>query len=60
MFFLIGGYDENETYGRLFQISIPDNPKPVEQIENNFGIIWGGTYKSENYTLNVHDALQTF
>lgn len=43
MTFVIGGFDEGEPYGRVFQIDIPSNPAPIEQTPGNqFGITWGG------------------
>lgn len=42
MFFLVGGFDEGTNYGRLFQVSIPDSPAPIEQAANEFGISMGG------------------
>lgn len=42
MVFYIGGYDESEPYGKVFQISIPSSPVPVEQNPNTFGISIGG------------------
>jgi len=40
--FLVGGYDEDVPYGRVFQIAIPSNPDPIEQNKDQFGITWGG------------------
>ena len=43
MTFVIGGFDEGEPYGRVFQIDIPGNPAPTEKNPGNqFGITWGG------------------
>ncbi|HEY3131616.1 MAG TPA: hypothetical protein VGL91_19335 [Acidobacteriota bacterium] len=42
MVFLIGGYDENEPYGRVFEVTIPSNPKPKEWHPKSFGAVWGG------------------
>lgn len=42
MVFLVGGYDEKEPYGRVFALTIPTAPKPVEQSPNLFGATWGG------------------
>jgi hypothetical protein len=43
MVFLVGGYDENEPYGKVFELSIPTNPVPTERIPmGEFGIVWGG------------------
>lgn len=44
MAFVVGGFNENEPYGRVFLIEIPKRPDPVEQQPrpNEFGITWGG------------------
>jgi hypothetical protein len=42
MVFLVAGYNENEPYGRVYQIAIPSAPKPVEQNVNEFGLTYGG------------------
>jgi hypothetical protein len=42
MIFFVGGYDEGEAYGRLFQISIPLLPVPQEMHAGTFGVQWGG------------------
>lgn len=42
MTFIIGGYDDNQPYGNVFQFDIPNSPNPKEHHENSFGIVWGG------------------
>ena len=44
MTFVVGGFDQDEPYGRVFVIDIPRKPTPVEQNANpgEFGITWGG------------------
>lgn len=42
LIFLVGGYDQDAPYGRVFQIVIPGNPDPIEQNKDQFGITWGG------------------
>ena len=44
MVFLVGGYDANDPYGKVFQFSIPVSPKPreVHAGSNQFGMVWGG------------------
>ena len=42
MIFLIGGFDEGDTYGRVFQVDIPRASTPVEQSVNDFGLTFGG------------------
>ena len=41
--FLIGGYDEEQPYGRAFELSIPNGSKPFERHPSpEFGMVWGG------------------
>jgi hypothetical protein len=44
MTFVVGGFNQEEPYGRVFVVEIPVKPKPVEQQANpgEFGITWGG------------------
>jgi hypothetical protein len=42
MVFLVGGYDENASYGKIFEIAIPQNPTPIEHNPGIFGVVWGG------------------
>jgi hypothetical protein len=42
MIFNVGGYDENQPYGVVYQFEIPYKPDPVEQHKDGFGISWGG------------------
>lgn len=42
MIFLVGGYDPDAAYGRIFEIFIPNRPDPNELIPDQFGAAWGG------------------
>ncbi len=42
MIFLVGGYDVDAAYGRVYEVKIPSRPDPSEQQEDSFGIVWGG------------------
>lgn len=44
MAFLVGGYDENDAYGRVFECFVPSNPTPRETLPGAgvFGLTWGG------------------
>ena len=44
MVFLVGGYDEGATYGKVFDIFIPSRPAPFEWHcdPGQFGLVWGG------------------
>ena len=42
--FLVGGYDDGQPYGRVFEFSIPQSPAPLERYPEtgSFGITYGG------------------
>jgi hypothetical protein len=44
MTFVVGGFDEDAAYGRVFTFDIPGKPAPVEYNPgpDQFGITWGG------------------
>lgn len=42
MFFYVAGYDEGDAHGKLYAVSVPSAPTPVEMIPGQFGIQWGG------------------
>lgn len=42
MTFLVAGFDDNEPYGRTFQIDLPVRTTATEQSAGGFGITWGG------------------
>ena len=42
MIFMVGGYDNGEPYGRVFQFAVPTAPEPIEQLASDFGIQYGG------------------
>jgi 20S proteasome alpha/beta subunit len=44
MMFVVGGFDENEAYGYVYEFNIPNNPKPEEASKNDFGITMGGQH----------------
>jgi hypothetical protein len=47
MVFLIGGYDQDAPYGRVFEFFIPSNPAPREAIpQGQFGGRWGGQFQT--------------
>jgi hypothetical protein len=55
MVFIVGGYDENTAYGRIFEIQIPNTPAPVERHANSFGLQWGGQQEIMSRVLNGYD-----
>jgi hypothetical protein len=57
MIFYVGGYDEKAPYGKLFQLSIPGMPVPVEMIPGgNFGAVWGGQREITDRLLQGFDG----
>ena len=41
--FLIGGYNKDEAYGRVYEVFIPNRPDPLERHPGaEFGVTWGG------------------
>jgi len=42
IFFLVAGFDEDEAYGRIYGISVPNAPEPVAYCADYFGVRWGG------------------
>ncbi|MGA2885152.1 MAG: hypothetical protein WCG09_08930 [Halobacteriota archaeon] len=56
MSFLIGGYNEEELNGRVYLVVIPDNPEPVEQSRDNFGITYGGDIGIIYRLINGYDG----
>jgi hypothetical protein len=55
LFFMVGGYNDNEPYGRVYEFNIPSAPAPVEQIVDDFGMRWGGQNEVISRMLNGHD-----
>jgi hypothetical protein len=42
MVFLVGGYDPDAPYGRLFVVNVPVDDEPKEVHAGAFGALWGG------------------
>jgi hypothetical protein len=55
MRFLVAGYNENEAYGRVYELGIPSMPAPLEQQVNQFGLTWGGQGEITARILNALD-----
>jgi hypothetical protein len=55
MVFLVGGFDEGDAYGRVFEVSIPNSPAPVEKSVNDFGITFGGQREIAGRLLGGYD-----
>lgn len=56
MVFLVGGYDEDAAYGRVFRMSVPKDLTPMEMNPGeDFGVTWGGQLESATRLLNGYD-----
>jgi hypothetical protein len=55
MIFLVGGFDEGEAYGRVFEVTIPASPTPVEKSPTEFGITFGGQHEIAGRLLGGYD-----
>jgi hypothetical protein len=55
MTFIVGGYDVNEPYGRVYLFEIPDKPQPIEYHPGDFGITWGGQRELVDRLLQGYD-----
>jgi hypothetical protein len=57
MVFLIGGYDQQAPYGRVFEFYIPSQPVPAERFTGagEFGAVWGGQREFVDRLLNGYD-----
>ena len=55
--FLIGGYDEEEPYGKVFLLEVPGNPalQPRNDGHDNFGMTWGGQLEIANRLIQGFD-----
>lgn len=45
MVFLVAGFDEGDAYGKVFEVTVPDNPTPAEQSPGDFGVTFGGQHE---------------
>jgi hypothetical protein len=55
MYFLVGGYNPDEPYGKIYIVTVPASPTPIEQHPSVFGISWGGQTQITNRILNGFD-----
>lgn len=56
MIFLVGGYDPDASYGKIFEIFIPNRPAPSEMIPDQFGAAWGGQREITDRIIQGFDA----
>ncbi len=60
MYFIVGGYNEDEPYGRIYEFRVPSSHTPVEQAANDFGVRWGGQHEIVSRIMIGYDpALST-
>lgn len=61
MTFVVGGYDEEAAYGKVFLFEIPGQPGPVEQQpgDRNFGMTWGGQLEIATRIIHGFDPALT-
>jgi hypothetical protein len=66
MTFVVGGFNEDEPYGRVFEIKMPSSPTPIEHQAGpgDFGITWGGQREIvdrllQGYDYRLPDILRT-
>jgi hypothetical protein len=55
MVFLLGGYDEGEAYGRVYEVAIPSRPDPKEWHTSDFGPVWGGQQEFVGRLIHGYD-----
>lgn len=57
MIFLVGGYDVDAPYGRVFEVDVPSRPQPLEWHTgaNDFGPVWGGQREFTDRLINGID-----
>ena len=55
MVFLVGGYDEGDAHGRVFEVGVPNLPEPKEHFEGHFGARWGGQFELTNRVIHGFD-----
>lgn len=53
--FLVAGFDEDESYGKIFEVSVPNTADPIEKNAGTFGIVWGGQTDFLERLLNGFD-----
>ena len=55
MVFLVGGFDEGDAYGRVFEVEVPNSPASVEKGANDLGITFGGQAEIAGRLLSGYD-----
>jgi hypothetical protein len=55
MYFLVGGFDEGDAYGRVFEVGVPNSLTPIERHTGDFGITFGGQHEVVSRLLKGYD-----
>jgi len=57
MVFVVGGFNEGEAYGRVYELHIPSSPIPYEWHagEGQFGVVWGGQSEFVHRLISGYD-----
>jgi hypothetical protein len=56
MVFVVGGFDEGQPYGRIFDSYVPSRPAIVEQQPAGSGLVWGGQREMVDRLIQGYDA----
>ncbi len=56
MIFVVGGFDEHEPYGTVFEFNIPNAPEPTQASSKDFGITMGGQHELASRMIMGFDA----
>lgn len=55
MVFLVGGFDQDAPYGKVFEIDIPSRSQAYEWHRDSFGPVWGGQREFTDRLINGLD-----
>jgi hypothetical protein len=55
MTFIVGGYDEEDAYGKVFLFSIPGQTQPEPRNADSFGMTWGGQLQVASRIIHGYD-----
>ena len=56
MSFVVGGYDPDEAYGSMFEFNVPNQPAPAEQMNDTFGVNFGGQKEITERLMQGYDG----
>ena len=56
MNFIVGGFDEEAPYGKVFLFNVPGSPSPAQRNEGStFGMTWGGQLEIASRLIHGYD-----